>query len=83
MKKTAKKIEKKIYGGKLDTPSPQDIAQYMNRVRKPAGRTKEDEKAKAQRLALAPLASARSAAFRIDIRLIKPPKGVVCSRHLY
>lgn len=56
---------------------------YAGRTKKTPQRPVESVKARVQRLALAPLAEARSKMFFIDVRLIKKPTGVVCSRNLY
>lgn len=56
---------------------------YMGRPRKQAVRPVESAAAKAQRLALAPLEEVISEQFYMDIRFVRRPKGVICSRNLY
>ncbi len=55
----------------------------MDRPRKTAARPVESAAARAQRLALEPLDEVISEQFHMDIRLVRRPKGVICSRNLY
>ncbi len=68
----------------LHLPTPQEIELFLKREKKEkTSRPVESAAAKAQRLALAPLAAYRTAKFDLDVTLIQRPYGVICSRNLY
>lgn len=83
-KKPRRSKKKQKLTALLTPPTQEEIAMYIGRQKKEKGpRPQESAAAKAQRLALAPLAAYRSAKFDFDVKNVRRPTGVICSRNLY
>ena len=87
-KKQKKEKEKKLKGTPPDDlrniqPTEEEIESYLNRPRKKVVRAKETQAQKDARLALGELVNYSSEVFYLDVRVIRRPTGVTCSRNRF
>jgi len=87
MKKQPKKTtgikRKQMDDLKLPEPTPEEIAIYSKRPRKRLPKQKESPAQVEAKAALQELKAYATEPFNIDVRVIRQPKGVTCSRNRY
>ncbi len=68
---------------RLAEPTPEEIAEYASRPRKRLPKAAETSSQKEAKAALDELLQYSTEPFFLDVRLIKQPQGVTCSRNKY
>ncbi len=68
---------------KLPEPTPEDIALYSKRPRKVVPKAKESASQREAKAALEELTTYATEPFYLDVRVIRQPKGITCSRNRY
>lgn len=82
-KKNAGVKRKEVDELKLPEPTPEEIALYSKRPRKSVPKIKESPAQVEAKAALEKLKSYATEQFSLDVRHVRQPRGVTCSRNRY